>query len=67
MGKGALLVHPYLNAGDPGSKTDAHPRVQIPAVLGGVIENLPPDHAPHRPGAKQIGESKQHPLEASRL
>src|SRR5699024_181965 len=67
IGKGALSVHPYLNADDPRSKTDAHPRVQIPAVLGCVVERLAAHHALRRPDPEEISKLEQDSFKTGRL
>src|SRR5699024_11553833 len=60
IGKGALSVHPYLNADDPRSKTDAHPRVQIWAVLGCMVEKLAAHHALRRPDPEALSTHEQY-------
>jgi len=67
IGKGALSVPPYLNADDRRSKTDAHPRVQIPAVFGRMAEYLAAHHALRCPDPEEISKLEQDSFKTGRL
>ena len=62
-----LTLTPHLNADDPDSQTDAHPRVQIPAVLGGVVEHLAAHHALRRPDLEEISKLEEDSFKTGRL